>query len=140
MCAIEPSRYTSEAASHLDRRRYANKYAIEPSQYASERSIYAVVDMRASEPLSRHDMRASEALEPPSICEQVRGSRLVLGRRFGRRFVFGRFWPLLIVVWGAVLVVRVFGHFGRFWASYGASFCFDRFWSLLGVVWGVVLF
>ena len=62
-------------------------------------------------------MRASEPFEPPSICEQVRGSRLVLGRRFGRRFVFGRFW-----------------------ASYGASFCFGRFWSLLGVVWGVVLF
>ena len=54
----------------------------------------------------------------------MRGSRLVLGRRFGRRFVFGRFWSLLIVVWGAVLVVRVFG----------------RFWSLLGVVWDIVLF
>ncbi len=80
--------------------------------------------MRASEPLSRLDMRASKPFELPSICEQVRGSRLVLGRRFGRRFVFGRFWLLLIVVWGAILVVRVFG----------------RFWSLLGVVWGVVLF
>ncbi len=79
--------------------------------------------MRSSAPSPR-DMRASEPFEPSSICERVRGIRLVLGRRFGRRFVFGRFWSLLIVVWGAVLVVRVLG----------------RFWSLLGVAWGVVLF
>ncbi len=79
--------------------------------------------MRISAP-SRSDMRASEPFEPSSICERVRESRLVLGRRFGRRFVFGRFWSLLIVVWGAVLVVRIFG----------------RFLSLLGVAWGVVLF
>ncbi len=82
-------------------------------------------------------MRASEPFEPSSICEQVRGSRLVLGRRFERRFVFGRFWSLLgvVLVFVSFLVV-----FGRFWTSYGASFCFGRFWSLLGVVWGVVLF
>ena len=93
-------------------------------------------------------MRGSEPCEPSSICEQVRGSRLVLGRRFGRRFVFGRFWSLLIVVWGAVLVVPRFWSFmvdfgrrmgrrfvlvvfGRFWASYEVSFCFGRFGSLL---------
>ncbi len=44
----------------------------------------------------------------------MRGSGLVLGRRFGRRFIFGHFGSLLIVVWGAVLVVRVFGR-PRFW-------------------------
>ena len=82
-------------------------------------------------------MRASEPFEPSSICERVRGSRLVLGRRFGRRFVFGRFWSLLIVVWGAVLVVRVFG---RFWSLLGVAWGVVLFWSLLGVVWGVVLF
>ncbi len=81
--------------------------------------------MRISEPLNRREMRASEPCEPSSIYEQVRGSRLVLGRRFGRRFVFGRFWSLLVVVWGVVLVVVSF---------------FGRFRSLLGVVWGVVLF
>ncbi len=104
--------------------------------------------MRISEPLIRREMRASEPFEPSSICEQVRGSRLVLGRRFGRRFVFGRFWSLLVVIWGVVLVVVSFWSFlvafgrrmgrrfvlvvfGRFWALYGASFCFGRFWSLL---------
>jgi hypothetical protein len=97
--------------------------------------------MRIIEPLNRREMRASEPFEPSSICKQVRGSRLVLGRRFGRRFVFGHFWSLLVVVWGVVLVVVSFlVVFGRFWASYGTSFCFGRFWSLLGVVWGVVLF
>ncbi len=64
-------------------------------------------------------MRASEPFEPSSIWEKVRGSRLVLGRRFGRRFVFGRLWSLFGVVWGVVLaVVSILVVFGRFWASY----------------------
>ncbi len=95
--------------------------------------------MRISAP-SRRDMRASEPFEPSSICERVRGSRLVLGRRFGRRFVFGRFWSLLIVVWAPFWSSAFLVVFGRFWASHGGSFCFGRFWSLLGVVWGDVLF
>ena len=63
-------------------------------------------------------MRASEPFEPSSICEQVRGSRLVLGRRFGRRFVFGRFWSLLGVVWGVVL-------FWSFLVAFGAIDAFS---------------
>jgi hypothetical protein len=70
--------------------------------------------MQISEPLSRREMRASEPFEPSSICEQVRGSRLVLGRRFGRRFVFGRFW-LLLVAFGR----RMGRRFGRSLVAFG---------------------
>ncbi len=69
--------------------------------------------MRTSAPLSRRDMRAREPFEPSSICEQVRESHLVLGRRFGRRFVFDRFWSLLGVVWGVVLYWSFLVAFGR---------------------------
>ena len=43
----------------------------------------------------------------------MRGCRLVLGRRFECRFVFGRFWSLLGVVWGVVLFWSFLVAFGR---------------------------
>jgi hypothetical protein len=68
-------------------------------------------------------MRASEPFEPSSICEQVRGSRLVFwallgvvlffGRRFGRRFVFGRFRASSCFLGVGLGVVSFWGAFGR---------------------------
>ncbi len=66
--------------------------------------------MRISELLNRREMRAIEPFELSSICGQVRGSRLALGRRFGRRFVFGQFWSLL-VAFGRRIFLVVFGRF-----------------------------
>ncbi len=36
-----------------------------------------------------------------------------MGRRFGRRFVFGHFWSLLSVVWGVVLFWSFLAAFER---------------------------